>query len=371
MRKLVVSLSLVGLLAGCADPLAEIPKFADANLQEDSVQADALAAPVDTSDTRPLFQRLLGKKDLPAEKPTPEIEQDQSLVDGAGTVDGEPVSGEDVSAAVESGASEAVTAAEQDAEGESAVAGLATTPQVQAAPAPADKSKLFGFLKPKPQNESRAPTLADKKRQADAESAEVLQASLTVEPEANPVVTTEKERGAFKGLFSQRKAARLTGPDATLIEPGTALPYGVIARVCKLKRSEMGREVERSSDGKGKFRLYDSAPGNTAMHAYYITGFDDGCPRQVSAALAVFGDVARHEFLRYGPASKGQPWSETDASYEQIKRKVCKVGKGKPCGNNLTKLEKSTSFLTVYNSFVGAASWRNILLHDGSVVAMN
>ena len=348
MRKFVISFGLMSLLAACSDPLADVPKYADVELQDTSVQVDAVAVPADTNDTRPLFQRLLDKKEAPVAEATV-----------AAQADAFPAA-----EAVETGETAATQPATQD---EAIAAAVAEA----AAPVVEEKPKVFGFLKPKASKQAATEGLADPAKIAPTDEAQVVQASLTVEPEANPRVKAEKEGRAFKGLFGQRKAARLTGPDAQLVEPGTALPYGVIARVCKIKKSEMGREVERSSDGKGKFRLYDSAPGTTGMHAYYITGFDDGCPRQVTAALAMFGDVARHEFLRYGPHSKGQEWSETDASYEQIKRKVCKVGKGKPCGAKLEKLEKSTSFVTVYSTFVGSPSWRNILLHDGSVMAMN
>ncbi len=353
MRKFVIGFGLMSVLAACSDPLADVPKFADVELQDTSVQVDAVAVPVDASDTRPLFQRLLGKKEAPVvEAPAVETPAES---------------------ATETTAETTTRTSDAPATQDEAIAAAVAEAAPVSAPAPTEdpKSKLFGFLKPKAQKEPALAELADPEKIAPAKEATIVQASLQAEPEANPSVTAEKERSAFKGLFGKRKAAALTGPDAALVEPGIALPFGVIARVCKLKKSEMGREVERSSDGKGKFRLYDSAPGNTAMHTYYITGFDDGCPRQVTAALAMFGDVARHEFLRYGEHSKGQSWSETDTSYEKIKRKVCKVGKGKPCGSNLAKLEKSTSFLTVYSAFVGAPTWRNILLHDGSVVAMN
>ena len=355
MQKFVVSLGFVALLGACADPLADVAKISEVELQAEPAQVDALAAPVDTNDTRPLFQRLLGKKAEaePEAAVEPSVDQDA------------------ITQAVEG----AVEASEEAPTVESAEAEVAAVPV--AAPEADAKPKLFGFLKPKPENtQADAVVVADAEKiapeDAQNDEAEIVQASLSVEPAKSPSVSAAKsERSGFKGLFSGRKAAVLTGPDAQLVTPGTALGFGTIARVCALKKSDLGREVERSSDGKGKFRLYDSAPGSVLPRAFYITGFDDGCPRQVTAALAMFGDVAQHEALRYGEASKGKPWSETDKAYEKVKRQVCKAGKGKPCGAKLKTLEKSTSFVTVYNTFVGAQSWRNILLHDGSVVAMN
>ncbi|MBU2983124.1 hypothetical protein KO498_15035 [Lentibacter algarum] len=348
MRKILISFGLVAMLGACADPLADVAKISEVELQEEPAQADALAAPVDPNDTRPLFQRLMGKKAEPEAALESGVEQD------------------------------AVNEAVEEAVAEGVVPELETAPESALKVEQADeKPKLFGFLKAKPDTASEtapvvAPATEGQTEGQTENQPEIVQASLAVEPAENPAVAaTKQQRGGFKGMFSGRKAAVLTGPDAQIIEPGTSLGFGTIARVCGLKKSDMGAEVERSSDGKGKFRLYDSAPGSITSRAYYITGFDDGCPRQVNAALALFGDVEQHESLRYGDASKGQPWSETDKAYEKVKRQVCKTGKGKPCGAKLKSLEKSTSFVTVYNTFVGAQSWRNILLHDGSVVAMN
>jgi hypothetical protein len=86
-------------------------------------------------------------------------------------------------------------------------------------------------------------------------------------------------------------------------------------------------------------------------------------------ALALFGSPTMHEQLRYGLPSKVQPYSLTDQAYEGIKRSVCGASKNKPCGEKITKLEKNTVFISMYDRIGSNASWSNILIHDGWVLA--
>ena len=45
------------------------------------------------------------------------------------------------------------------------------------------------------------------------------------------------------------------------------------------------------------------------------------------------------------------------------------VGRTKPCGSKISKLEKDTVFLSLYNRFEGAQGWTNLLISGGKVVA--
>jgi len=163
-----------------------------------------------------------------------------------------------------------------------------------------------------------------------------------------------------------------TGPDAQDVAAGTLLPFGEIARVCDLPASELGTQISN----EGGFRVYDPRPKSVDPRSFYITGFDDNCARTFTGAVAVTGDVETHEFVRYRPSNQSVPYSETDNAYETLKNRVCRVGRGEPCGGNTTKLNRDTHFVTVYGFFGGTFSavptrWAQILVHDGEVLAMS
>ena len=316
MTRWLLFLFLGAVTAGCSDPLSKMTRLTDVELQESSDAASAVALPSAAEDDRPLFERLLSTPDDP------------------------------VADAVE----EAVQSLEEAADAALSEERALTAP----VPEESEPRRLLGFLKPKSDNKPSREDGTD-----TAPDAEVLEASFTPETE------TRAPRRAG-GLFSRKKAAVLTGPDAQEIAPGTPLAFGEIARVCALPKADMGRQVETA----GKYRLYDSAVGSTEQRPFYVTGFDDGCTRQVTGALALFASAESHERMRYGAPFKGQPYSDTDKAYEAAKKDICGVGKGKPCGAKMGQLEKTTAFITVYDRFVDARSWHNVLLHDGAVLAM-
>ncbi len=136
-------------------------------------------------------------------------------------------------------------------------------------------------------------------------------------------------------------------------------------------RVEMGREVAQfPPEGRARWRIYDTAPGATGPRAQFVTGFDDGCARQVQAALVVFGAPRLHETLRYGDGA-GAPWSETDAAYERVKARICGVGQGTPCpAGRAAAMEGRVAFVTYYDGFDGAGG-RTLLLSDGALVAQS
>ena len=93
-------------------------------------------------------------------------------------------------------------------------------------------------------------------------------------------------------------------------------PMGEVASVCDAKGQEdLGRRLGKApASGRG-YKLYNSSPDTTGPRTFYITGFKDRCPRQFTAALALFGSPEVHEQLRYGRASKLYPYSTADKAY--------------------------------------------------------
>lgn len=144
--------------------------------------------------------------------------------------------------------------------------------------------------------------------------------------------------------------------------PGAALPFGEIATACGVTGSALGQPTEELAG----YAIHDTAPGTTAPRTHYVTGFRDGCPRQVTAALAVFGDPVTHETYRYETSSR--PYGPVDTAYEEIKGRVCGVPAGEPCGAGMDRLAADTAFLSLYPEF-GAAAYTDVLFYGGEVVA--
>ncbi|MEM6940336.1 MAG: hypothetical protein AAF509_09420 [Pseudomonadota bacterium] len=171
--------------------------------------------------------------------------------------------------------------------------------------------------------------------------------------------------------------ARLNSPSAgggELSEPGTIdtafgtkLPFGVLGRTCDAHRKLLGRATQ-TAPARG-YRLYDSAPTSNAPRSFYITGFADGCARQLTATNVMFGAPSFYELLLYGPAGADLPVAETDRAYERIKRNICGARKGRPCGAKIRQLERTTFFISAYPGLYQNAEWAEMLVHDGAVVA--
>jgi hypothetical protein len=190
-------------------------------------------------------------------------------------------------------------------------------------------------------------------------------------PDVKPAVKKPKNGGLFGGPAPKSRAPRPGAPDAREIPFGVNLPYGEIARVCGVAKRKLGKKMEGYPKRASKYLVYDSAPATTRPRSFYLTGFDDGCARQFTAALVIFGSPESYEQIHYGPSGKTQPVSETDRAYEKVKSRVCKVRKGKPCGSRMKQLSRTTVFVSVYERFGSNPRWKNILLHDGEVVAMD
>jgi len=258
---------------------------------------------------------------------------------------------------------------------------VAETPEIRAATTEVQKAGfggIFSFLKPKRAEGAtdevamRAETEAGAAL-AEAESSEVrpetygVQSALPEVPEETaPEAQPAKTR---KPLFGFLKAAPENGPVST-VKTGEVLPFGEVGINCEIRPRAMGAKVDQfPREGRPVWQLYDSAPENTAPHSQYITGFADGCARQVTAALVMFGAAGLHEVLRYSDDTD-RDWSNADKTYEKIKRKTCGVGRGSYCpAERLSDLERQVAFVSIYPRFGAEEDWLELLLHDGQVMS--
>lgn len=262
---------------------------------------------------------------------------------------------------------------------------MATVPRLADADIPDDPEMLS--VMPKPEVEAAEGggflgwLLNGSESEAEtAQTAEpVVAPDKQLPPEAHGVASRAPElpddKGGLWGLFAGGGTGQATVTEAALVTPeisrGTVLPYGRIAKVCGMPKKAMGKVVAKFPETRPQHLLYDSAPGNTAPHSFYLTGFKDGCPRQFTASVALFGSVGMHEQLRYGLPAEIQPYSDTDKAYEKVKSRVCGVARKKPCGGKINRLKSNTVFLSIYENFGGNERWSNLLLHGGQLLAQD
>lgn len=376
MARFLLSLSTCALLAACGDPLAKVDKLSSVDVADTAPMVE-IAATADKNPRGGFFSRLRGNSES---LETPVLNAQDAAVSDALS---------------EAGAVQVPGDAQAPAETLAVAAGQTEPPK---------RGGLFGFLRAKDKPGATLPA-----EQLAEQSQELLEPekadSVTGDTEiaAVPVAEQPKKRG-FLGLLSGARAkdraqdANETvqtaslgpvvapqaapketlfskreknhkGPDAQIVPFGTVLPSGAIARVCDVPTGRLGKQVGKFPErGKG-YKMFDSAPSSSAPRPFYVTGFGDNCARTFTAALALFGSPTMHEQLRYGLPSQVQPYSTTDKAYEGIKRSVCGAAKRKPCGAKIKLLEKNTAFISVYDRFGSNASWSNLLLHKGWVLA--
>ncbi len=312
MRQRILVLVLGLALAGCADPLEDVPRLDDVDVPSEAAQADAVAA---------------GDADAVVADDAPR----------------------DVSAA-------------------------------QAAP---PQRGFLGFLRGRAEA-AKAPAAETAPEDPVAEEAAAA-AGVTEVAAAAPAAAPQRRTGGqggglFGGMFaggggggggSGAGAPKPGDPDYEQVGPGVTLPYGKIARLCGVSASRLGKLTQKYPERGRGYALYDSNPGSTGLRNFYLTGFDDGCARQFTAALVLFGAPETYEQIRYSAAGATQPVSETDVAYERVKSRVCRVGRGKPCGSRIKTLSRNTVFVSVYERFGSNARWKNLLLHDGAVEALD
>lgn len=316
----------VGLVAGCSAPLDQLDRLDDVELSATDVPgpttAQVSAAPEELSRRPGLFGLLRP----PFEETEPTQEQKADTAENAEVV--------------------------QEA---------AAPPAAEIAPEP----------QATPQRRGLFARLRSSEPQAETDASEPAAPADTAKAPGEPVevATVAAPKPKRRGLFAKRvPTIDPNAPDAQLVSFGDTIPYGHIARVCDAPAKQLGRRIASYPETAPQYALYDSRPGHTGQRTHYVTGFADGCPRQFTAALALFGDPRLHEQLRYGLPSKVQPYSQSDEAYETVKSRVCRVGKGKPCGAKMDTLAKSTVFISTYARFQGSSHWANMLLHDGQVI---
>ncbi|WP_210527076.1 hypothetical protein [Rubellimicrobium arenae] len=162
---------------------------------------------------------------------------------------------------------------------------------------------------------------------------------------------------ALLPLAACDQAMQRPGMTAAFAEASASIPPA-----CGLSDAALGAPVE----SRAGYTVHDTAPGTTAPRTHYITGFEDGCARPVTAALVMFGDLATHETTRY-EAPDGA-YTAADTAYEQIKAQACGASPGQPCGDALDRLAADTVFVSLYPVF-GQESHNDLLLHGGQLVA--
>ena len=311
MFKYLSYVAAVAVLAGCSDPLAGFDRLRDVAIADDAPIGPAALPSEEEVAREGFFGTSAATGDVPAEGAAP-APQDSPIRRGLRGLFNRTT---DEDAAVQ----EALGATPQEARTEAPVEIAALAPEETPSAAAPKRAGLLGLLRPKPETET-------------------------------PAI-----------------AAPRTGPDARDVPLGTILPFGEVARVCAAKGRDLGKRVERA-DAKG-FALYDTAPNTIAARTFYLTGFPDGCARQLTAATVVLSSASAYEQFRFGPTSAHLPKGETDNAYAKIKRSTCGVGKNKPCGSAIKTLDRSTFFLSSYRDLGHAGEWSELLIHQGAVTA--
>ncbi|WP_425101505.1 hypothetical protein [Tropicibacter sp. S64] len=251
-------------------------------------------------------------------------------------------------------------------------------PQVQ--PGTEPERGLLGFLKRRADAVREAGTAeSDLPQEAPGDSSPdtVVQAAVSSQDDAQLAALSaepkpEPRKGGLFGWLSRADAPEVEEgtPVAEPQDAGAILPHGAVARVCEIPARSLGIKAE-SFPGRGGYTLYDSAPGSTDARNFYLDGFDDGCLRQFTAALVLFGSVESYEQIHYGAPGVTLPRAETDIAYEQLKAKVCGVAADRPCGSRLSRLSRNTAFVSIYERFEDNARWSTMLVHDGAVLAVD
>lgn len=249
-------------------------------------------------------------------------------------------------------------------------------PSAMAAPAPPRRGGFLGLFRrsgtaPAPEQGTEDAAVASALRDANAreDAADGTVEIASLDRELPDAVAAPPPRRGLLGLLSPGGAGRkpLTGSEVTDVRFRTELPYGAVARVCEARGQGLGRKIE-AAPVRG-YKIYDSNPDVDRPRTWYITGFPDGCPRQITAANVILAAPSFYEQLRYGPAGAHLAYGATDKAYEKLKRRICGTGKGKPCGSKIKQLDRSTFFVTSYARMDENAQWSELLIHDGAVIA--
>jgi hypothetical protein len=245
----------------------------------------------------------------------------------------------------------------------------------QVAPKQAGFGGLFGLLKADPERTSArqvalqadVPAQTSEIVAADAErtAVDIEAASETIVEAAVPADKKDEAIPLFGFLKPADGSVR--GRVQSTVAVGETVGFGDVGITCETRKSDFGQQVDQfPRDGRATWRLYDTEPTSTARRTQYITGFKDGCARQITASLVIFGTPSLHEVHRYSGARSKASWSKADNVYEDIKAKACGVGRKKPCPESkIGSLEDKLAFVSVYPTFGATSGWMELLLHNG------
>jgi len=339
MRKFWSVLALLGGLAACGNPLSQLDDLGDVDLS-----------------------------DAPATQPVLPSEAEVAREGYIGTQAAEPT-GQSEAAAVQAAAQ--TTAAASPATAAPKRAGLrgildrvrGTPPEDAVVPASAPAGPADGEAAV--EATAAAPETTETAALTPQAQAPQTQAAL------QPAAPAPKRRGLFGlggGNTNTPASPAVVDTFSQDVSPGATVAFGAVGRACGIKGRALGKKVAKAP-ARG-FALHDTAPGTLGPRTYFLTGFADGCARQFTAATITLGDAATYEQFRFGPGAENLPFGETDRAYAKIKRKVCGVGRKKPCGTKIKALSGSTFFVTSYRDLGHTGTWSEVLVHDGAVAAV-
>ncbi|WP_136442896.1 hypothetical protein [Pacificoceanicola onchidii] len=347
------------VVAGCSvDPLARVDRLDDVVVAEDAGRLDALP-----NSEEPDLTEVETPAAAVAEKP-----QGGFLGFLKRKAETAQASENDPAEAPQSASAAVEETQEQSADAEQAEAPLQTA-EAAAEDAPPRERSLFVRLLGK--NDT------DKGDLTEPEQVQLAAlAPETAEPEAQAELEVEpQKRGLFGRVQKDAEQSAPAGPqpgapDYAKVGPGVKLPHGEVARLCGVSPRSLGKKAE-SFPNRGGYTLFDSEPGSTGVRNFYLSGFDDGCLRQFSAALVMFGSVESYEQIHYGAPGMTLPRGATDQAYERLKGRVCGVPSNKPCGAKRGRLSANTAFVSIYERFESTGRWSTLLVHDGAVLAVD
>lgn len=221
---------------------------------------------------------------------------------------------------------------------------LRVAPVADAEAGPPDVMAAETDAMPPPDASPRRGLLGWLNRNDPADGAETPEA----ETASVPAVSAASEPVRETGLFRRRAG------DETAAAP---VDVAGLRALC----GDAARGLARPTDNASGFRLHDVAPNSVNARAVQISGFADGCAREVKGAVVLFGQPALYELTR--SAARQNYVGPTDAAYDALKARVC--GGAALC----PALQQRAVFVTAHDKAGDDRRWLQVLLADGAVLA--